>query len=111
MIMQRAVIKLEPNGGTPLEMAPCASRFWKQKWIQMGVPPRNGSMCEQITEAKMDPNRGTPSKWLHVRADSGSKNGSKQGTPLEMVPYTVWRQQQKQYYMHPDGSGTTDLKG
>ena len=68
-------------------------------------------MIMQRAVIKLEPNRGTPSKWLHVRADYGSKIGTKQGYPLEMVPYTVWRQQQKQYYMHPDGSGTTDLKG
>ena len=35
----------------------------------------------------MEPNRGTPSKWLHVQAGTSIKNGTKQGYPLKMAPY------------------------
>ena len=59
-------------------------------WNQTRVPPRNGSNFDDEKSSELEPNRGTP---------------------LEMVPYTAWRQQRKQHSMNPAGSDTTDLKG
>ena len=88
--------------GYPPQMAPYADSFRRQKWIQTGVPPPNGSICRQFSKAKMDPNGDAPLKWFHMQSElkendaliincNGADESSDYTSDRRIVCASVWK--------------------